>query len=99
MEYRGYSIFEGNANPSNIIEDANRIMEFLLANGIQTKDIIFLGRSIGGAIAFSMGSLHKVASIVMLSPFLSLKKIAKDLYGTCSSALLKETFDNETNAK
>lgn len=58
-----------------------------------------MGRSIGGAVAFSMAAKYEVGSLVLLSPFLSLKKIAEDLYGTCSSALLKETFDNKNNAK
>ena len=66
---------------------------------MNTKDIILLGRSIGGGIAFSIAAKYPAASVVLLSPFLSLKKIASDLYGSCSSAVLKETFDNEHNAK
>ena len=32
MEYRGYSIYEGETNPSNIEKDAGRVVEFLMAN-------------------------------------------------------------------
>jgi pimeloyl-ACP methyl ester carboxylesterase len=30
----------------------------------------------------------------LLSPFLSLKKIAEDIYGRCASCILTDTFDN-----
>lgn len=99
MEYQGYSIYSGNTNPASIIEDGKIVMDFLIENGVKQKDILLLGRSIGGGMAFSIGALYPVASVILLSPFLSLKKIAEDLYGSCSSALLKETFNNEHNAK
>lgn len=34
-----------------------------------------------------------------MSPFLSLKKVAEDLYGKCASNMLKETLDNATIAQ
>ncbi len=76
MEYQGYSIYSGSTNPTSIIEDAKIVMDFLIEQGVQQSDIILLGRSIGGGMAFSIGALYKVGSIVLLSPFLSLKKIA-----------------------
>ena len=50
-------------------------------------------------MAFYVASIYKVASIILLSPFLSLKRVASDLYGSCSSTLLKESFNNQDFTK
>ena len=71
------------------------MIEFLLEQGVEEKNIILVGRSIGGAMTFFIGSVYQVASIILLSPFLSLKRVASDLYGCCSSTLLKESFNNQ----
>lgn len=63
------------------------------------KDIILFGRSIGGAIAFETSSIYHPSCLILLSPFLSLKKVAQDLYGRGASCLLKETLDNSAVAQ
>lgn len=94
MEYRGYSIYSGSVEPKAIEEDGERIMQFLLGNKLAVEQIIIFGRSIGCAVALSIIAKYKIFCIVLLSPFLSLKKITNDLYGSCASALIKETFNN-----
>ena len=94
MEYRGYSIFKGETNPKNIENDAARVMEFLIANKFTSNEIILFGRSIGCAVALTVCQKYTVFSSVLLSPFISLKKIARDLYCGCAGAMVKEVFDN-----
>lgn len=98
MEYRGYSVCGGSPSAELIVQDACWVMNFLISSGFEPHDIIIFGRSIGGAIAFEVASKFPVCSLILLSPFLSLKKIAEDLYGNCASCLIKETLDNESNA-
>ena len=50
-------------------------------------------------MTFVIGSVYQVSSIILLSPFLSLKRVASDLYGSCSSTLLKESFNNQYLSK
>ena len=98
MEYRGYSISKGETNPTLINKDAGRVIEYLGERKISQDQIIIFGRSIGCAISLSLvNEQYKFYSIVLLSPFLSLKKIAKELYGNCAGWALKEGFDNEKN--
>ena len=52
MEYMGYSVYKGSPNPTNIISDAQRLIEFLGENDVSPSEIILFGRSIGGGIAF-----------------------------------------------
>jgi surfactin synthase thioesterase subunit len=65
------------------------VIEYLLSLGYQTQDIMLFGRSIGGAIAFEIASHYETCCLILLSPFLSLKKVAEDLYGKVASTLLK----------
>lgn len=94
MEYRGYSLYKGETTPSNIEADAERVLAFLQANKLTANQIIIFGRSIGCAVALTITQKYSVHSCILLSPFISLKKVAKDLYGGCASALLKEAFNN-----
>ena len=78
MEYRGYSISKGETNPALINKDSNRVIQYLTQRNIFQDQIIIFGRSIGCAIALGLVSeQYKFYSLVLLSPFLSLKKIAK----------------------
>jgi len=90
MEYRGYSISKGETNPALINKDASRLIQYLFERNITQDQIIIFGRSIGCAIALSLvNEQYRFYSIVLLSPFLSLKKIAKELYGNCAGWALK----------
>jgi pimeloyl-ACP methyl ester carboxylesterase len=74
-------------------------MAFLLANRVAADQVIIFGRSIGCAVALTLTQKYTVHSAVLLSPFISLKKVAGDLYGNCASVLLKEAFNNEENCR
>lgn len=89
MQYRGYSFYEGQTNAKNIETDAIRVLQFLHANKFASDQIILFGRSIGCAVALSITQKFAVHSTVLLSPFTSLKQIARDLYGNCAGALIK----------
>lgn len=70
-----------------------------MANKFTSKEIILFGRSIGCAVSLTVNHKFNVYCTVLLSPFISLKKVAKDLYCGCAGAMLKEAFDNEENCK
>ena len=94
MEYRGYSLYKGETTPANIEADAERVLAFLQANKLTANEIIIFCFSLGCAVALTITQKYSVHSCILLSPFISLKKVAKDLYGGCASALLKEAFNN-----
>jgi hypothetical protein len=77
MEYRSYSIYNGTLEPALIDIDANRVMQYLQEVNIHPENIIVCGRSIGCAFALSVVQNYKVMCSVLLSPFLSLKKVAQ----------------------
>ena len=57
--------------------------------------LIIFGRSIGCAVALTVTQRYRVYCAILLSPFISLKKVAADLYGGCAGLMLKEAFNNE----
>ena len=61
--------------------------------------MILFGRSIGCAVSLTVTQKYSIYCTILLSPFISLKKVAKDLYCGCAGSMLKEAFDNEENCK
>ena len=61
--------------------------------------MIIFGRSIGCAVGLTVTQRYRVYCAILLSPFISLKKVASDLYGGCAGLMLKEAFNNEENPK
>ncbi len=48
VEYPGYGVYEGTSNEDNVLNDAHRVMEFILkVLKWKAQDIIVMGRSIG----------------------------------------------------
>ena len=52
VEYQGYTVYEGDPSPGQIIADSKIVVEYLFKYGYEPKDIMLFGRSIGGAFAF-----------------------------------------------
>lgn len=94
MEYPGYSVYGGTASPAAVLADADRVILFLQHYGFKPQDMILFGRSIGGAIALQLASNYCICSLILLSPFLSLKKIVEDLCGKAVSCFISDTLNN-----
>ena len=58
-----------------------------------------MGRSIGSGVAVYLASKYKIGHLVLISPFLSIREVVKDLYCDLFSWLLKEKFDNKERIK
>ncbi len=67
--------------------------------GYSLKDISIMGRSIGSGPAVYIASIYSVGSLILLSPFLSLKEAVKDMYGALCSNLIKQRFNNKERVK
>jgi esterase/lipase len=96
-EYPGYSLFPeyGSERRCEQIQDcALRVYDYL-------KDyrVIVLGRSIGSGPALWLCSVRRPLFLVLLSPFLGIKEMVKDRYGSFVSKLVAEHFDNKTRAR
>jgi acetyl esterase/lipase len=64
------------------------VIQHLVNKGFDYNNIIILGRSIGSGPAIFAAAHHKVAALVLISPFLSICKLVADKYGLVCSFLI-----------
>lgn len=62
--------------------------------GIEESDIILLGRSIGTGVAVHVAANRKPGAVILISPFTSIRNVAKHLVGRVS-CMLRDRFNNE----
>lgn len=100
VEYEGYSVYKGIPSQESIFKDCTHIFEFL--NSVmkfKSKDIYVLGRSIGSGPAVHLASTHNCGGLCLISPFTSIKEIARYKFGNLASSFLKERFNNKLKIK
>ena len=99
MEYPGYSLYDksqnGGPSESKIKEDAEYIYKFCLSDmGIQEKDIIIFGRSMGSGPACWLAGQFNPGALCVMSGYTSVKRIASDHVGGFLGFFVAERFDN-----
>ena len=95
VEYPGYGIYKGKPSAAKILEDADYVFSFLTKMlGVRPSDIIVFGRSIGSGPATYLASKHKVFSLLLMSPYTSIRSVAKHILGKVGQFLVAERFRN-----
>jgi uncharacterized protein len=56
-----------------------------------------IGHSLGAAVALDFAARHRVASVVLVAPFTTLREEAATIFGGWVSRLLIESYDNRSN--
>jgi fermentation-respiration switch protein FrsA (DUF1100 family) len=90
------------AKPSekNLYHDGNKVVEWLNEQGINKKDIILYGESLGTGVATELASNNKFAGVVLESPFTSIADAAKIYYPYLPiNLLLKDRYDSKNKIK
>lgn len=82
IDYRGYGKSTGRIkSEEDIYTDGLTAWKFLTAEkGIDPKDIIIWGRSLGGGVAAEIAQYKNIAALVLESTFYSLDEIARRQY-------------------
>ena len=99
IDYPGYGRCEGSAEPENIEESADHAVATLAGHlqmqpeELETKLNVF-GHSIGAAAALQFAAHHPVRRVILLSPFTSLRDMARRAIGWPLCWLLRHNFDN-----
>jgi esterase/lipase len=79
MEYPGYGIYteKDEPNQEQIEKDAQSVYSYMVGTlNIPEKNIILFGRSIGGGPACFLASEMNPRSLILMSAFQSLQKVA-----------------------
>lgn len=96
VEYPGYGLYQQESSSAEtIMQNADLVLEFLTQQiGYSNQDIILVGRSMGSGPATYLASKNKVSSLVLVSPYTSLKAATRSYLGGIASVFVRERFDN-----
>ena len=98
VEYPGYGLYKS-SEPSEeqIKEDSVTVYDYLTqCMGVDQKDIILFGRSMGSGPTSYLASIRKPYALVLMSPYTSIKNAAKSILGWASflGFIVYEKFRN-----
>jgi pimeloyl-ACP methyl ester carboxylesterase len=95
MEYPGYGLYHGTPDSEQMLKDAVCVYDHLTDElGIKESDIIIFGRSIGSSVSCYLARERNPASLILMSPFKSIRDIARDLVGWLLSRAIADRFRN-----
>ncbi|KQY47932.1 alpha/beta hydrolase [Cellulomonas sp. Root137] len=93
LEYRGYGGNPGSPSEAGLTRDARAARAYLLDAGVPETSLIYLGESLGAAVAAGLAAEHPPAALVLRSPFTTLADAARAAYRVPVGALLLDRFD------
>jgi len=100
VEYPGYGIYKGGSSSKLLNEDAEIIYSYIVNRlEFKAKDVIVIGRSIGSGPSCHLASMNAIGSLVLISPFKSIKSVVKSVLGTLAAFLIADRFKNIENMK
>jgi fermentation-respiration switch protein FrsA (DUF1100 family) len=80
LEYRGYGGNPGKPTESGLYQDGRAAIKFLQQRGIQERNIILYGESLGTGVATQLATEFPICALVLQSPYTSLTSLARYHY-------------------
>ena len=100
IAWRGFNGNKGKPNEIGLYEDAESAIRWLKKRGIEEKNIILYGESLGTGIAVEVAQNKNYAGVILESPFTSMVNMGKKYYPFFPvSLLLKDKFESEKKIK
>ena len=97
ISWRGFSGNKGKPTEKNLYHDAQEAVKWLKAQGLDNKNIILYGESLGTGIATELASKNNFGGIILESPFTSMADVAKLYYPYLPvNLLLKDRYDTKS---
>ena len=96
FDYRGYGHSEGNPNEAGCIADGSAAQHWLATRmGIDPKDVILIGRSLGSAVAVTLAVENGARALVLENAFPSIPDVAAFHYPWLPVRwVMKNRYDN-----
>lgn len=93
VEYPGYSVYSDPKSSKAIEQDSLVVYDFLVQSGIDEKDIIICGRSIGSGPSIYLCANRTPGGLILISPFKSIQEVVKSIIGIFNF-LVQDRFNN-----
>ena len=95
IAWRGFSGNKGKPHEMGLYEDAKSAIKWLKMKGVNEKNIILYGESLGTGVAIEVAQNKNYAGIILESPFTSMVNMGKKYYPFFPvSFLLKDKFES-----
>ena len=78
FDYRGYGRSPGSSSETTTYLDGEAAMNFVRTQlQVESKNLLIFGRSLGAAVAAEMASRHDSRAVILESPFMSIREMAR----------------------
>ncbi len=95
MNYRGYGGSEGSPSETALFFDALLVYDTLVDTTPHNGKIAAIGRSLGSGVAVHLASRRKIDAIVLVTPYDSIRNVARRLFSWLPvSLLIRHPFDS-----
>ena len=95
IAWRGFNGNSGKPNEKGLYEDAESAIRWLKKEGIDEKNIILYGESLGTGVAVEVAQNKNYAGVILESPFTSMVNMGKKYYPFLPvSLLLRDKFES-----
>lgn len=96
FDYRGYAGNPGSPSEAGLAADARAARDYLLTRpDVRPDSLVYLGESLGAAVAVGLAAEHPPAALVLRSPFTSLADVGRLHYPYLPvRTLLKDRYDS-----
>ncbi|HEX5618302.1 MAG TPA: alpha/beta hydrolase [Solirubrobacteraceae bacterium] len=93
FDYRGYGRSAGRPGEEATYADARAARAALLAaDGVDPARVVYLGESLGAAVALELAVAHPPAGLILQSPFTSIRDIARVHYPFIPRTLVPDAY-------
>ena len=93
FDYRGYGRSTGHPSEEGTYADARAAREALLAReGVEPDHLLYLGESLGGAVAARIAVEHAPAGLILQSAFTSVRDVARLHYPFIPRAVVPDAY-------
>ena len=100
IAWRGFSGNNGKPTEQGLYEDGKSAINWLAKKGVNEKNLILYGESLGTGVATELASNNKFAGVILESPFTSIADAAKIYYPYLPiNLLLKDRYDSKNKIK
>lgn len=101
MNYRGYGKSHGEPSQDNLYNDAINVFDHICGEmKISPENVTVFGRSLGSSVAVYVASKREVGKVVLVTPFDSIRNLAKrSLPFLPMRLLVREPYDSSAYAR
>ena len=94
VDYRGYGRSGGSPSEAGLARDARAIYDAARERGFPPERIVPFGESLGSAVAVGLAAERPCGGVVLETPFLSIRAMARRHYPFVPGVFIRTRFDN-----